>query len=97
MSLISGGAPNCKRCGYEVESGRDTCPSCHFNPKSKGLKVALLLLMCVIILMTAVLLLPFLSLLFVQLAGIAFVLSLLVFAISFVATPYRFGSLFLWV
>ncbi|WP_166377350.1 hypothetical protein [Halorubrum sp. BOL3-1] len=46
--------------------------------------------------MTAVLLLPFLSLLFVRLAGLAFVLSLLVFAVSFASTPYRFGSLFRW-
>jgi len=97
MSPIGGGAPNCKRCGHEVESGRDSCPNCYFNPKSKGLRVALLLLLCVIVLMTAVVLLPVLSLLFVRLAGVAFALSMLVFAVSFVATPYRFGSLFLWV
>lgn len=96
MSPIGSGASNCKRCGHAVESGSDTCPNCHFNPKAKGLRVALLLLLCVVLLMTAVLLLPFLSLLFVRLAGIAFALSMLVFAVSFVVTPYRFGSLFLW-
>lgn len=96
MSSIIGGGQECKRCGHDVESGRDTCPNCHFNPKSKGLRVALALLMAVIVLMTAVLLLPFLSLLFVQLAGVAFVLALLVFVVSFMSTPYRFGSLFLW-
>ncbi len=96
MSSLIGGAQNCKRCGHEVESGSDTCSSCYFNPKSKGLRVALALLMAVIVLMTAVLLLPFLSLLFVRLAGVAFGLALLVFVISFISTPYRFGSLFLW-
>lgn len=96
MPSIIGGGQECKRCGHDVESGRDTCPSCHFNPKSKGLKVALTLLLAVIVLMTAVLLLPFLSLLFVRLAALAFVLSLLVFAVSFASTPYRFGSLFRW-
>lgn len=97
MIPFTDGLPHCKRCGYEVESGRDTCPRCQFSPRLKGLRVALALLMGVVGLMTAVVLLPVLSLLFVQLAGVAFLLALLTFTISFLATPYRFASPFLWL
>ena len=97
MIQFIGGLPHCKRCGYEVESGRDTCPRCQFSPKLKGLKVALAMLMAVVVLMTAVMVLPVFSFLFVQLAGAAFVLALLTFTMSFLATPYRFASPFLWL
>jgi len=97
MIPFTGGLPHCKRCGYEVESGRDTCPRCQFSPKLKGLRVALAMLMVVVILMTVVMVSPIFSLLLVQVAGVAFLLALLTFVVSFLATPYRFASPFLWL
>ena len=97
MIPFIGGLPHCKRCGYEVKSGRDTCPRCQFSPKLKGLRVALSMLMAVVVLMTAVIVLPVFGVLLVQLAGVAFVLALVTFTISFLATPYRFASPFLWL
>lgn len=91
-----GGLPHCKRCGYELEDGQDTCPRCQFSPKAKGLRVSLVFLLAVVVMMTGVMVLPAFGLLFVRLAAIAFLLSVLVLTISFVATPYRLGSLFLW-
>lgn len=91
-----GGTPHCRRCGYEYEGTQDACPRCQFNPKAKGLRIALGFLMAMVILMTAVMLLPVYSILFVRLAVVAFLLSLVTMVVSFLATPHRLGSLFLW-
>ena len=91
-----GGTPRCKRCGNDVERGRVSCPACNYNPKSKGLRVALSLLLAVVVLMTAVLLSPVYRLLLIRLAALAFLCSLLAILLSFLATPHRLGRLFLW-
>ncbi len=91
-----GGVPHCRRCGYEYEGKQDACPRCQFSPRAKGLRVALAFLMGVVVLMTAVMFLPAYGHLLVQLAGLAFLLAILALVVSFVASPYRLGSLFLW-
>lgn len=45
---------------------------------------------------SAMMILPSLGHILVPLAGISFLLSVVVFFLSFLATPYRLGSLFLW-
>lgn len=91
-----GGVPHCKQCGYEYEGSQDACPRCQFSPRSKGLRVSLGFLLGVVVMMTAVMVLPTYGILFVRIAAIAFLFSLVTLVVSFVATPYRFGSLFLW-
>ncbi len=91
-----GGIPHCRRCGYEYQGKQDACPRCQFSPKAKGLRVSLAFLLGVVVLMTAVLFLPAYGILFVRLAAVAFLASVLTLVVSFVATPYRLGSLFLW-
>lgn len=90
-----GRAPRCKQCGYELEGGADTCPRCQFSPKDKGLRVSLALLMVVVVSVTIMMIIPAIGPLLLRLAALSFVLSLVVFLISFLATPSRFGSLFL--
>lgn len=98
MSPLRGGLPHCKRCGCELEGDEEACPRCGFNPRMKGLRVSMGLFMIVILSMTALTLLapiwvgpaPFL----IGLAAIAFVLSVVVFLLAFLATPYRLGGVF---
>ena len=96
MIPFVGGPLHCKRCGHEVERGRDTCRACDYSPKSKGLRVALSLLLVVVVLMTVVMVVPVYQLLLIRLAAIAFVVTVVILVISFLATPHRLGSLFLW-
>lgn len=86
---------HCKRCEYELDGGEDICPRCQFSPREKGLRVALVLLMTVAVSMTITLLAPTIGPVLVYLAVVSFLLSLVVFFVSFLATPHRFGSLFL--
>lgn len=95
MLPIRGGIPHCKRCGYELEDGKEICPRCQFSPREKGLRVSLALLMVVVILVTLTMIVPSIGPLLIRLSALSFVLSVVVFVISFLATPYRFGSLFL--
>jgi len=85
----------CKRCGFEVDGGRDTCPRCQFSPREKGLRVALVFLLGVVVCMTLAMFVPSLGRWLVVLATLSFVMTIVVFAFSFVATPYRFASVFL--
>lgn len=93
-----GGVPHCKRCGFELDGDEEACPRCQFNPRLKGLRVSLGFLMLVVLSMTALMLLapfwtgpaPYLF----NIAALAFVLSFLTFLVSFLATPYRLGSIF---
>jgi len=85
----------CKRCGYELNSKRDTCPRCQFSPRARGLRVALVFLLGVVVAMTVAMFVPSLGPVLLGLAALSFLLTLLTFAVSFVATPYRFGTIFL--
>lgn len=98
MSLFGGGVPHCKRCGCELDGDEEACPRCQFNPRLKGLRVSMGFFMLFVLSITAMALLlpvwtapgPYL----LDLALISFVLSVVIFFISFLATPYRFGSVF---
>lgn len=98
MRLLRRGLPHCKQCGCELEGDEKECPQCYFNPRLKGLRVSMGLFMIVVLAMTALTLLgpiwigpaPFL----IWLALIAFLCSVIVFFISFLATPYRLGGVF---
>ena len=95
------GIPHCKRCGVELEGGEQTCPHCRFNPRQKGLRIALGLFMVVVVAMTLLTLsiplgtglAPYLF----TIAVFAFALSIVTFFLSFLITPYRFGSIFTWM
>jgi predicted nucleic acid-binding Zn ribbon protein len=94
VSLRSSPA-SCKRCGSEVDTGANACPECNYNPKEKGLRVAMAFFMAVVVLMTITMLIPRFGGVFVLLAGLAFLLAFVTFFVAFFATPSRFGSLFL--
>lgn len=87
--------PYCKRCDYELSNGGDTCPKCQFSPRNRGLRVALGLLLVVVVSVSVMMVLPGIGRYLIPVAGLSFLLSILVFVVSFLATPYRFGSLFL--
>lgn len=85
----------CKRCGYELNAKRDTCPRCQFSPRARGLRVALIFLLGVVVSMTVAMFVPSLGRVLLGLAALSFLLTLLTFFVSFVVTPYRFGNFFL--
>lgn len=89
----------CQRCGFELEGGEESCPSCNFAPKSKGLKVSGYVLLIVPILwIVGILLMPVDSsftstLMLVSL--VVFFIAALMYIVSMVARPHRLGGLFL--
>lgn len=95
MRPFGGGIPHCKRCGYELDGSEDTCPRCQFSPREKGLRVSLGFLLIVVITMTVLMFLPQHASVLIQFAGLSFLLSLAALVVSFLATPYRLGWLFL--
>jgi len=95
MTPFGNETPYCKRCDYELANGRDTCPKCQFSPRNRGLRVALGLLMVVVLGVSVMMVLPSVGRYLVPVVAVSFLLSVLAFVVSFVATPYRFGSLFL--
>lgn len=95
MIPLGNETPYCKRCDYELPRGKDTCPRCQYSPKNRGLRIALGLLLVVVVAMSVAMFLPGFGRVLIAVAGLAFLLSFLVFFISFLATPYRLGSLFL--
>jgi len=95
VGLIRTDDPECKRCGFELDGSEDTCPRCQFSPREKGLRVAMGFLLLMVILMTITMIVPQYGLWLVRFAAILFLLTLVTFFVSFLATPSRFGSLFL--
>lgn len=94
MTLFGDTSYRCKRCQYEIEGGTDTCPQCQFNPKEKGLRVALLLLLLVVLAITAMMIVPQAGSILIPVAAVSFLLTVVVLVLSFVATPHRLGRLF---
>jgi len=91
------GKPCCERCGHELDDGSVTaCPSCQFSPRQKGLRVALIFVMGVVVSMTLLMLSPSAASILLPAAALSFVAAFAVFFLSFLATPSRLGSLFLW-
>ena len=70
-----------------MDGGPDTCPRCQYCPKQRGLRVALGFLLVAIVLMTLLFVAPVIGPLLVRLAGLAFLLAVLILFISFIATP----------
>lgn len=95
MLPIGGGQPHCKQCGYELDGGESICPRCQYSPRQRGLRVALGLILVVVVCMSIVIVLPWIGPLPIVVAGLSFVLAFVMLFVSFVATPYRLGSLFL--
>lgn len=95
MLPFRGGNLDCQRCGYGLQGGESVCPRCQYSPRQRGLRVALAFLMGVVISMTVVMFLPLLAPLLVGIAALSFVLCFGTIVISFLATPYRFGTVFL--
>lgn len=95
---LSGGLQHCKRCGYELDGGEEACPRCQFNPRLKGLRVAMGFVLGMIVLMlfamVALRTLPQFAPILVVLAGVSFALAVITFLFSLTVTPHRFGSLF---
>lgn len=96
MRTFFGGVPHCKRCGTAIDGDEDRCSQCGFSPRQMGLRVSLSFLFVVIASMTLVMapvsigIEPYL----VLVAGASFLLAVVTLVLSFVVTPYRFGSLF---
>jgi predicted nucleic acid-binding Zn ribbon protein len=88
----------CKRCGHELDGGEEFCPSCRYNPRERGLRVVMGLILVAAVSMMVLTLppipIPIPGRLLVLLAGLCFLLALVVLALSYVATPHRLGRLF---
>lgn len=84
----------CTRCGFELTERRSSCPQCQFNPRSKGLRLALVFLLIVVVAISLVVFLPRLGILLVRIAAVSFLLSFILLLVSFLATPYRLGAIF---
>lgn len=95
MKVFGETVRNCKRCEYELDGGESICPKCQFSPRDRGLRISLGLLVVVVVSVTLMLFVPGLGRLLVRIAALSFLLAFLVFFVSFLATPYRLGSLFL--
>lgn len=95
MFPFRGGNLDCQRCDYELQGGESVCPRCQYSPRQRGLRVALTFLLGVVVFMTIVMFVPSLGPLLVGLAALSFVLCFSTLVISFFATPYRFGTVFL--
>lgn len=98
MGLTGDGLAHCRRCQAELEDGVSVCPGCNYAPKQIGLRVAGFAFLAVIIFMIGaqftVLVYPTGGLVFMLLAGVAFVISIITFLVAMTATPYRFGGVF---
>ena len=96
MGFFGEGLPHCKRCGREIGGDEQVCPHCRFNPRDKGLQVSLWLFVVVVSLIILMMLFPVYGPPLIRIAAVAFALTILSFFVAFLATPYRFGRLFLW-
>ena len=87
--------PYCKRCDYDLNGGEDICPRCQYSPRQRGLRVAVWLILVVVVCMSVLIVVPSIGRVLIGLAGFAFLFSFVTILISFLATPYRLGGLFL--
>ncbi|GAB7089830.1 hypothetical protein JCM18237_01010 [Halorubrum luteum] len=96
MRSLLGGVPHCKRCGAGLDGDEDQCSNCGFSPRQMGLRVSLSFLFVSIVSMTVVMAPASIGIepLLVGAAALSFLLAILLLLVSFIVTPYRFGSLF---
>lgn len=97
MDLPGGGYRHCHNCGIELTDSVESCPSCEFNPKDDGLRLAgYVLLLVPILWIIGIGFLAFdatiASTLLVLGMGACF-LSGLVYIVAMAARPYRLGWL----
>jgi len=97
MELLDDETPYCKKCEYDLDGNlnRDTCPRCQYSPKNKGLRVSLSFVLVMIVVMTVLMFVPSVGTFLLPIAALSFLLAVLTLFVSFLATPYRLGSLFL--
>lgn len=98
MNLWRSQAPHCKKCGNQIDGGEEICPHCDFYPKDKGLRLAGLIMMAVILFFTVAIVIgnyyPYTAAYAVVAMILGFGAALMIVIISFIATPARLGSLF---
>lgn len=98
MNLRGGVEPYCKSCGSTIEGTEEVCPHCAFHPRNEGLRYAGLFMLAVVILFSVVVLIggtwPILAGYAMVGVYVMFILAVIAFVISFLATPYRLGGLF---
>lgn len=99
MDVSREGVTRCKRCQSTLTEAQEVCPTCDYHPKQRGLRLALGCLLIMVFAMIgaqlSLLVSPVLGLVLVGAAGVAFLASFALFFLSMVATPHRFGALFL--
>lgn len=90
--------PYCKSCNSEIEGTEEVCPHCGFHPRNVGLRYAALFMIGVALLFSFVILAggtwPYLAGYAMLGVFLLFIVAIVVFVISFLATPYRFGGIF---
>lgn len=90
----------CYRCGWKLDGRKQNCPECGFEPRQRGIRVAMYLFMAFILLMTVLIAMTMTGLgggaglILLDVALILFVLSVVLFFVSLLTTPYRLGWLF---
>lgn len=95
MGLFDDETPFCRRCEYEMDRQRDTCPRCQYSPKNKGLRVSLGFILVIVVSMTVLMFVPSVGSVLLPVTALAFLFAVLTLVVSFLATPDRLGSLFL--
>ena len=90
--------PYCKHCGSDLDGGQEQCPECGYNPRQKGLKLAMGFFLLFVISMSLIIVLlqfaPGVTSYLLLLAMLFFALAMSTYFISLLATPYRLGGLF---
>lgn len=99
MNFTGGqGDPYCKSCGSAIKGSEEICPHCSFHPRNIGLRYAAYFMLGVAILFSFVILTggnwPHIAGYAMLGVFVLFLFALIVFIISFMATPHRFGGLF---
>ncbi len=96
-----GGEKYCKRCATGYTGNPRSCPHCSFNPKQRGLRIALVSFLIVVVSLSAaqvsLLAVPTASRYLAGIAAIAFVITVLVMGLSYLATPHRFARVFVFI
>ena len=90
--------PYCKRCGADLDGGEETCPECGYNPRQKGIKLAMGFFLLFVISMSLIIVLlkiaPGVTPYILIFAMGFFALAMVTYFVSLLATPYRLGGLF---
>jgi len=98
MRIRGSGYRHCSNCGVEIVEPVEACPSCEFNPKASGLKIAAYALLSVPLLWIAGMIIVFFDPVIggmLMVAGmILFLVCTVLYLLAMAARPYRLGGLF---